>query len=79
MLTCQRLRGAVFLSAFLLITGLVLEFAGRSFAFPAPVMALALLSGLAALAILALTFITALLPGSARRLAECRKGTLLLG
>jgi hypothetical protein len=42
-------------------------------------MALALLSGLAALAILAVTFVTALLPGNARRLAECRKGTLLLG
>lgn len=79
MLTCQRLRGAVFLSAFLLIAGLVLEFAGRAFVFPAPVMALALFAGLAALAILAVTFITALLPGSAQRLAECRKRTLMVG
>ncbi len=79
MLTCQRLRAAVFLSASLLIVGLVLEFAGRSIAFPAPVMALALFSGLAALAILAVTFVTALLPGNARRLAECRKETLLVG
>jgi hypothetical protein len=69
----------VFLSAFMLIVGLVLEFAGRSFAFPAPIMALALFSGLAALAILTVTFVTALLPGSARRLAECRKRTLLVG
>ena len=79
MLTCQRLRAAVLLSAFLLIVGLVLEFTGRSLAFPAPVMALALFSGLAALALLAMTFVTALLPGSARRLAECRKGDLLAG
>ena len=79
MLTCQRLRAAVFLSALLLVVGLVLEFTGPSLAFPAPVMGLALFSGLAALAILALTFVTALLPGSARRLAECRKGSLLPG
>jgi hypothetical protein len=73
MLNCQRLRGAVFLSAFLLIAGLVLEFAARMFAFPAPVMGLALFAGLAAVAILVIAFIAALLPGSAERLAECRK------
>jgi len=43
------------------------------FAFPAPVMGLALFAGLAAVAILVIAFIAALLPGSAERLAECRK------
>jgi hypothetical protein len=73
MFNCQGLRLAVFLSAFLLLASLTLEFAARLFSFPAPIMGLALFSGLAAVAVLAITLVIALLPGSAQRLSECRK------
>ncbi len=73
MLNCHGLRVATFLSAFLLLASLTLEFAARLFNFPAPIMALALFSGLAAVTILAITLAIALLPGSAQRLDQCRK------
>jgi len=72
MITCHRLRGAVLLSALLLMGGLGMEWVGPWFAFPAAIMALALFSGLAAVAILAITLIIALWPGSTQRLANCR-------
>ena len=73
MLNCQGLRLAVLLSASLLLASLTLEFAARLFDFPALIMGLALFSGLAAVAVLAITLVIALLPGSAQRLSECRK------
>jgi hypothetical protein len=72
MLTCKRMRGAVILSALLLLTGLTLETLAQLTGLAVPTSHLALFAVLAAAAILALTFFASLLPGSARRLNECQ-------
>lgn len=73
MLNCHGLRVTVFFSAFLLLASLTLEFVARLFSFPAPIMAMALISGLAAVGLLAVTLAIILWPGSAQRLAQCGK------
>jgi hypothetical protein len=73
MLNCHSLRVAVFLSAFLLLASLTLEFAARLLNFPAPIMALALFSGLTAVAIMVISLAVALLPHGSKRFAQCGK------
>jgi len=73
MLTCQRLRRAVLLSAALFLMGLILEIIAPWFSSPVLVMALSLVSSLAAVGVLGITLFTAMLPGEALRLSECRK------
>jgi hypothetical protein len=72
MLTCHRLRTAVLLSALLLIIGLVLEAIAEATPWSVPTSHLALFSVLTAATILGAAFLTSLLPGTARRLAECQ-------
>ena len=72
MLTCKRLRTAVFLSALLLVAGLILE----SLVSAIPALAwfsyMALFLVLGGSLVLGLTFLASLLPGTAKRLAECQ-------
>ena len=72
MLTCKRMRSAVILSAFLLVTGLLLETLAQTIGLAVPTSHLALFLVLAAAAVFALTFLASLLPGTADRLRECR-------
>ena len=72
MLTCKRMRGAVILSALLLLLGLSLETVAQFTGLAIPTSHLALFAVLAAAAILALTFLASLLPGAAQRLNECQ-------
>lgn len=72
MLNCQRLRTAVTVSALLLGLGLILETIAETTQWPVPTSHLALFSVLGAVALLAAIFLASLLPGTARRLSECR-------
>lgn len=72
MLTCKRMRTAVVLSALLLIVGLALEAVAQGTMLAIPTSHLALLCVLAAVAVLAVTFLASLLPGTAKRLSECQ-------
>ncbi|MCU0833748.1 MAG: hypothetical protein MUC77_04820 [Chromatiaceae bacterium] len=72
MLTCKRMRGAVILSALLLLTGLALETLAQLTGLAIPTSHLALFAVLAAVGILALTLVASLLPGAAQRLNECQ-------
>lgn len=72
MLTCQRLRSAVLLSALLLVAGLVLELFAQVTRIAVPTSHLALLLVLLAATVLAATFLASLLPGAAKRLSECQ-------
>ena len=72
MLSCQRLRTAVTVSALLLGLGLILETIAETTRWPVPTSYLALFSVLGAVALLAAIFLASLLPGAARRLSECR-------
>lgn len=71
MLTCKRMRTAVILSALLLLLGLVLEAVAEATLFAVPTSHLALLVVLAAVALLALTVLASLLPGTAEHLKKC--------
>lgn len=71
MLTCRRMRTAVVSSALLLLVGFVLQFMAETTLFAVSTSHLALLAVLTAVAILALTFLVSLLPGTADRLKEC--------
>lgn len=78
MLSCKRMRTIVIASAIALIVGIVLEIAVQTITFSVPSVAPAVLSALAAfsvlfaLSLLAVTFLTGLLPGAAKRLTECQ-------
>ena len=72
MLTCKRLRSAVLVSALLLVLGLILVAIAETTPWVIPTTHLALLSVLSGAAVLAATFLASLLPGTARRLAECQ-------
>jgi hypothetical protein len=72
MLTCKRLRSAVLVSALLLVLGLILETIAETTPWVIPTTHLALLSVLTGAGVLAVTFLVSLLPGTARRLAECQ-------
>jgi hypothetical protein len=65
------MRTAVMMSALLLLLGLGLGGLVEAGLVAAPMGYLALLSVLAAAALLALTFLTSLLPGTGIRLKEC--------
>jgi hypothetical protein len=71
MLTCKRMRTAVILSALLLLLGVVLKMLVDASLLAGPMSHLAWLVMLAAAAILALTFLASLLPGSGKSLKEC--------
>jgi hypothetical protein len=72
MLTCKRLRTLVIMSALLLGLGLVLGTVAETTPWPVPTGHLALFSVLGAATLLGVTFMVSLLPGSAKRLAECQ-------
>jgi zinc transporter ZupT len=72
MFNCRTMRSAVILSALLLGVGVVLGALALVAPFPAFAAQLSLLLVLAAALLLAVTFVTALLPGMARRMDECR-------
>lgn len=71
MLTCTRLRTALVASGLFLIVGFVLGLLAEVTAFAVPLSHLALLVVLAAVAILAVTFLASLLPGTSDRLKKC--------
>lgn len=71
MLTCKRMRASVLLSALLLLLGVVLEVLAETTLLGVSMNLLALLVVLAAVAVLGLTFLASLLPGTADRLKEC--------
>jgi hypothetical protein len=72
------MRSVVITSAISLIAGIVLELVVQTVPFAVPSVTPALLSALAAFSVffaptlLAVTFLANLLPGTARRLAECQ-------
>jgi hypothetical protein len=72
MLTCKRLRTAVILSALLFVIGLALEVLAQTLILAVPTSHLALLFVLVAIAVLLVTFLASLLPGTAERLRECQ-------
>jgi hypothetical protein len=72
MLNCERLRAAVIASALLLGLGVILGTIAETTPWPVPTSHFALFSVLGAAALLAATFLASLLPGTARRLSECR-------
>ena len=71
MLTCKRMRSAVVLSSLLLLLGILLEFFAEATLLAVPASHLALLVILAAVVVLALTFVASLLPRTSERLKEC--------
>jgi hypothetical protein len=71
MLTCERMRTAVILSALLLVFGLLLAALARAIPILAPAAQIALFLVLAAMFVLGLTFLASLFPGTAERLKEC--------
>jgi hypothetical protein len=72
MLNCSSMRAAVILSAALLMLGVLLGLVAVTTPFVVPASQLSLLLVLAGAAVLAATFLAALLPGVARRLDECQ-------
>lgn len=72
MLTCSSMRAAVILSAILLTAGLLLGVVAVATPLAVPTSQFALLLVLSGAAVLAATFLAALIPGVSRRLDECR-------
>lgn len=72
MLTCTRLRTAVFLSALLLVLGLALEVIAGTTPWFVAITYLALFIVLFGAILLASVFLVSLFPGTARRLSECQ-------
>ena len=72
MFNCNSLRAAVLLSATLLGLGVLLGLVAMTTSFSIPTTQLALLLVLSGAAVLSATFLTALLPGVARKLDECQ-------
>ena len=72
MLNCSSMRAAVILSAALLMLGVLLGLVAVTTPFVVPASQLSLLLVLAGAAVLAATFLAALLPGVARRLDKCQ-------
>jgi hypothetical protein len=72
MLTCQGLRTGVLLSTFLLILGLVLGAIAETTPWVIPTTHLALFAVLAGAAVLAITFLASLIPGTARHFTKCQ-------
>jgi len=72
MSTCNRMRSAVVLSAFLLVFGLLLAVLAQGVPFVVTLSQIALFLVLTAAVVLAVTFLASLFPGAAERLKECR-------
>ena len=72
MLNCSSMRAAVFLSALLLGSGIVLGAIAVITGHAVPASHLSLFSVLGGAGVLSLVFLDALLPGAARRLDGCR-------
>jgi len=71
MSTCNRMRTAVLFSALLLSLGLLLAVLAQGVPFVATLAQIALFLVLAAVLVLAVTFLTSLIPRTAERLREC--------
>jgi hypothetical protein len=69
--TCKRMRTAVILSALLLLLGIVLEKLVEASILAGTMSQLALLLMLAGAALLVVTFLVSVLPGSGKSFREC--------
>jgi hypothetical protein len=69
---CRTMRGAVILSAAMLMTGVALGTVAMATPLTIPTSQLSLVLVLAAALLFAVTFLVALIPAVARRMEECR-------